>query len=100
MWRFINPDSREFNSWEAGSKSSAADLEHGDYQAHKLREWTQAFTSNCENLPMNKNRHFQLTLIDKDESLVQELHLHLQSIGKYVKAEDIMNFLNSDEMCH
>ena len=100
MWRFINPDSQEFNSWEAASKSTAADMEHGDYQACKLQEWTGAFISNRENLPTNKNGHFRLTLIDKDESLAQELHLHLQSIGKYVKVEDIVNFLDSDEIRH
>jgi hypothetical protein len=34
----------------------------------------------------------------EDEDLAQELHLHLQSIGKYVAAQDIVNYMGSDEM--
>jgi len=34
----------------------------------------------------------------EDESLVQEINLHLQRIGKYVKAQDIVDFLDTPEM--
>jgi hypothetical protein len=36
--------------------------------------------------------------IDKDKSLAQEIHVHLQEIGKFVKAIDFVNFFNTDEM--
>jgi hypothetical protein len=34
----------------------------------------------------------------EDEGLVQEIHLHLQSIGKYMKAMLIVHYLNTPEM--
>ena len=34
----------------------------------------------------------------KDEDLAQEIHLHLQVIGKFMKAMDIVNYLDTPEM--
>jgi hypothetical protein len=34
----------------------------------------------------------------EDEDLAQELHLHLQGIGKYVAAQDIVDYMATDEM--
>ncbi|KAJ6565677.1 hypothetical protein B0H10DRAFT_1719655, partial [Mycena sp. CBHHK59/15] len=34
----------------------------------------------------------------EDKDLAQELHLHLQGIRKYVAAQDIMNYMATDEM--
>lgn len=35
---------------------------------------------------------------DWDETLVQEIHAHLQGIGKYVWAMDLVDFLDTDEI--
>jgi hypothetical protein len=34
----------------------------------------------------------------EDEDLAQEIHMHLQGIGKYVKAMNIVHFLNMPQM--
>jgi hypothetical protein len=34
----------------------------------------------------------------EDEGLAEEIHLHLQSISKYVKAMDIVHYLDTPEM--
>ena len=38
------------------------------------------------------------SVIDKDPVLAQEIHAHLQGIGKYVKAMDLVNFMDTPEM--
>jgi hypothetical protein len=37
--------------------------------------------------------------LDQDKTLAHEIHLHLQSIGKYVKVMDLVDFLDTPEMC-
>ena len=34
----------------------------------------------------------------EDEGLAAEIHLHLQGVGKHVKAMDIVHFLDTPEM--
>lgn len=38
------------------------------------------------------------SLIDTDKILAQDIHLHLQGIGKFVKSMDLVNFLDTPEM--
>jgi hypothetical protein len=53
--------------------------------------------SDQECLPTNLYGRWNVSLL-KDEDLAQEIHLHLQGIGKYVKAMDIVHFLDMPEM--
>jgi hypothetical protein len=38
------------------------------------------------------------SVIDKDPTIAQEIHAHLQGIGKFVKAMDLVNFMDTPEM--
>ena len=38
------------------------------------------------------------SVIDKDPVLAQEIHTHLRGIRKYVKAMDLVDFMNTPEM--
>ena len=52
--------------------------------AQKLQDWVQAYVADCKALPVNPYGHWNELVIDKDTTLVQEIHAHLQSIGKFV----------------
>ena len=52
---------------------------------------------NHKNLPHNIYGCWNVSLL-KDEDLAQEIHLHLQVIGKFMKAMDIVNYLDTPEM--
>ncbi|KAG1744456.1 hypothetical protein EDB19DRAFT_1632777, partial [Suillus lakei] len=49
-----------------------------------LRKWARSFVKHCGNLPMNLYRSWNVSLLDKGD-LAEAIHMHLQSIGKYVR---------------
>ena len=54
--------------------------------------------NDCEDLPVNPYGAWTESVIDKCPEIAQELHAHLQSIGKFVKAMDIVDFMDTPEM--
>lgn len=47
---------------------------------------------------MNPYGKWNESMLDKDEALAHDIHVHLQGIGKYVKAMDLVDFLDTPEM--
>ena len=84
-------------SWMAASEQTACMLGKGNYLARNLRKWGRAFIIDREDLPFNASGHFNESLLE-DETLAQEINLHLQGLGKYVKAMDIVHFLDTPDM--
>jgi hypothetical protein len=76
----------------------ANNLEKGLGHAWKLRQWVQAYVTDREVLPVNPYRYWNESVIDTDPTLAQKIHTHLQSIGKYVKAMDLVNLMDTPEM--
>jgi hypothetical protein len=85
------------SKWTAASTRTAHALEKGPHFARNLRKWTHAFIADREELPENPYGQWSVSLID-DEDLAQEIHLHLQGLGKYIKSLDIVHFLDTPEM--
>jgi hypothetical protein len=98
MWTYINPDSGLTGRWVAASLKAANNLERGPTHAKKVREWTQVFINDREDLPVNPYGAWSESVIDKHPEIAQELHAHLQSVGKYVKAMDLVDFMDAPEM--
>ena len=98
MWTYINPDSGLTGHWVAASLKAANNLERGPTHAKKVREWTQVFINDREDLPVNPYGAWSESVIDKHPEIAQELHAHLQSVGKYVKAMDLVDFMDAPEM--
>jgi hypothetical protein len=100
LWTFCDKEStvhgHDSIKWTAASLKTARNYERGPYFARKLRQMTHTFISDREELPRNLHKGSKSALDDED--LAQEIHLHLQSIGKYIKAADIVHFLNTPEM--
>ena len=83
--------------WTAASLQAARNMERGPCFARTLREWTHAFINDREELPPNNYGKGNKCHID-DEDLAQEIQLHLQGLGKYIKASDIIHYLDTPEM--
>lgn len=90
-----NPE--KHGNWIQASKLSV--LVHGEskYFAKKVWEWGRSFINDREEILENKYGQGNKSAID-NEDLAQEIHLHLQRIGKYIKAKDIVHFCDTPEM--
>ncbi|THU99433.1 hypothetical protein K435DRAFT_659005 [Dendrothele bispora CBS 962.96] len=62
-----------------------------------LRVWVMDFSKSEKNLPTAKYGKSNTSMLE-DEDLAQELHLHLQGIGKSVAAKHVAQFVNSPEV--
>lgn len=56
------------------------------------------FIANHDNMPYNNYGTWNETALENDKAFAQEVHMHLQSVGKYVWAMDLVDFLDMKEM--
>jgi hypothetical protein len=68
----------------------------GAWISRQLRQWTIAFMKDSANLPNAEYGKFTESILD-DEDLAQEIHMHLQSLGPYICAQDVVNYMGSEE---
>jgi hypothetical protein len=98
LWAYINPNSKTYGCWQAVSLQTADALEKGLSHARKLHEWGRAFLVDRSDLPVNPYGKWNESALEKDETLAHNIHVHLQGIGKYVKAMDLVDFMDTPEM--
>jgi hypothetical protein len=61
----------------------------GTQQARQLCKWARDYIADCGCLPINIYGTWNSSIFE-DEDFASELLLHLQSIGKYVRAMEIV----------
>lgn len=98
LWAYINPQSSTHGAWGSSSIKAADDLEKGTTFARKFREWSRAFLADREDIPFNPYGKWNESVIDRDATLAQDIHLHLQGIGLFVKALDLIDFMDTPDM--
>jgi hypothetical protein len=69
----------------------------GSHAARELRRQAHAFISDRENIPENKYGIYGRSLID-DEDFKQELHEHLNNVGDYCRAQDLVDYCAQPEV--
>jgi hypothetical protein len=91
-------------SWMAASLEvvSVFDVRHpsrkrGGYATCRLHRWTKAYIQDRETLPIDDYGKGNSSRIE-DEDLKQEVLLHLQEIGKYVRAADLSDYVNREDV--
>jgi hypothetical protein len=84
-------------AWISTFLQTAKNVCKGPWCACMLWKWTCAFIIDPNDLPQNLYGQWNVSML-QDEGLAEEIHLHLQSIGKYVKAMDIEHYLDAPEM--
>ena len=98
MWTYINPNLGTMGKWQGSSLKMADNLQKGPAHAWKLCQWVRAYIEDREDLPVNPYGQWNESVIDKDPVLAQEIHAHLQGIRKFVKAVDVVNFMDTPKM--
>lgn len=84
-------------TWICASKTAAHAFEMSIHTAQCSRKWTRSFIDNCADLPFNLYGIWNTCMLQKGD-LATEIGEHLQSIGKYVKAKDMVIFLDADHI--
>ena len=84
--------------WIPASKLAVQSLgKSTNWASRKLRENAKNFVFTRE-LQESPYGLWNISRIDEDEEFKQEISLHLQSKGKYIKAADIVEYLNEPEV--
>ncbi|KZT27184.1 hypothetical protein NEOLEDRAFT_1155206 [Neolentinus lepideus HHB14362 ss-1] len=89
--------SRGYVNWMECSVAVTRTAGKGEWLARRLQEWCHDFVQDETKLPTHTYGKFNSSILE-DEDLAQEIHLHLQSKGKYVRALEIVHFLKTLEM--
>ncbi|KIK79938.1 hypothetical protein PAXRUDRAFT_16061 [Paxillus rubicundulus Ve08.2h10] len=105
LWTFCdstrNAEARGNQSpqWIAASLATAGTAMKGKWFTRNLHFWSKAYILDREDLPLDLFGDWKISKID-DEDLAAELHLHLQGIGKYIKAGDLVQYLSDQDVQH
>ncbi|KAI6106717.1 hypothetical protein EDD16DRAFT_1423969, partial [Pisolithus croceorrhizus] len=105
LWLYTNVDAKGVPLHEnpvGGQWMKAADQAarntgrtHGVYLSRCLRAWAKAYIKDHKALPLRMESQ-TFSRLD-DETVAAELKLHLQSCGKFVHAQDLVDYLNVPE---
>lgn len=86
-----------YAKWSACALQISRCAGRGSWLARRLRQWCQEFARDRTKLPTHRYGKWNSSVLE-DEDLAQEIHLHLQGLGPYVSAKDIVKHLSSPEM--
>jgi hypothetical protein len=95
LWTYVDLVNRK--PWPAASLQTANSIQCGEHYAKQLRIWVWAYIVDQKCLPDNLYGVWNEYLLEH-EDLSQEIHLHLQSIGKHVHTLDIIDYLDHSEV--
>lgn len=84
-------------NWTRAAEDAAKAAVRKPHYARLLKEWARDFICDSQELPRVNHGGGIKSLID-DEDIVQDIKIHLQSIGKHIKADDIVQFCGTAEM--
>ena len=90
---FTSKDSPVYDRWTAASSQAAISLMKKRSHAQRLRQYAKTFISQGKILT-NGYGTWVKAKIETDEEFAEELKLFLQSVGKYVKAQDLVEYLH------
>lgn len=91
---FTNPKDKlnpAGGQWRKAALQTAIRLEKGKWFVQSLCQWTKQYINDRVNLPLRKPS--QTISRIKNEELAADIQIHLQSIGKYTHAMDIVHYL-------
>lgn len=83
-------------SWTASSLRAAVAQGRGESWAKRLRRYTRRYITSRE-LPKDTFSHNKFSLLN-NESFVQDLHVYLQGIGKYISSTDVVHYVDQDDV--
>ena len=84
-------------AWIQASQNVARYNQKGIYTAKMIRKWTQSFIEDRHNLPINLYGSWNTSMLD-DGELAKDISMYLLSKGMYVRAMDIVHYLEDPEV--
>ncbi|KAI0718102.1 hypothetical protein C8Q72DRAFT_766217, partial [Fomitopsis betulina] len=90
FWTYIK---MPFQGWMKASQTVLHINQGGPHLARNLQAWCQAFLIDRHDLPFNPWGLWNQLLLEANEELAEEVKAHLQSVGKYVCAADIVHYM-------
>jgi hypothetical protein len=84
--------------WMEDSEEIACIRGRGQYYGRVLRHWIKSFIADSASLPVSAWGNGNVSRLDAEPELHDKLRDHLQSIGKYVKAQDLVDYLDRPEV--
>ncbi|KAG1738317.1 uncharacterized protein EDB91DRAFT_1054548 [Suillus paluster] len=90
------PKNSAAGNWTRAAEDTALFFMKGPWLGRNLHSWARAYINDRANFPTHK---FGLNVSRiEDEALAADIKTHLQSLGKYIRAEDIANYLKDPEV--
>ncbi|KAJ7586721.1 hypothetical protein C8J56DRAFT_787552, partial [Mycena floridula] len=83
--------------WTKCSIQAAVTSGKGTYAARRIRKMTRAFILDGH-LPNNPYGVWNKSRLETDEELKSDITTHLQSLGKYIRAMDLVHYLDLPEV--
>ncbi|CDO71461.1 hypothetical protein BN946_scf184909.g55 [Trametes cinnabarina] len=83
--------------WIRASEEVAKMDQYRDNKARTLRSWARAYLADRSALPRQAYGMWNTSLLDLD-GLKEELCSHLLGVGKYVRAQDIVDLMSSTDL--
>ncbi|KII87524.1 hypothetical protein PLICRDRAFT_112639 [Plicaturopsis crispa FD-325 SS-3] len=97
LTHYTSPNSPSKGAWIAASLVTANGVSKSGWHARQLRSWARAFIGDRSDIPTNPYGSWNISWLDEND-LSEEIQLHLQSIGKYVRAMDMVHYLDRPEV--
>jgi hypothetical protein len=97
LWLFSHPDPSEQLGWKAASRRACSDLERKNASAEQVCRWARRFLHDREDLPFNLYGGHNVSMLEHGD-LAQAINHHLQTLGAYICAADIVNYLGDPEI--
>jgi hypothetical protein len=98
LFRMYTLDSEYKGKWIGASQSVAVSEGRSMGYGRTLRKWCQDFSGDHKTLPENRYGSSSTSALHSDEDLVMDIVVHLQSIGSYFSAGDLLQFINRPEI--
>ncbi|KAF9504063.1 hypothetical protein BS47DRAFT_1374427 [Hydnum rufescens UP504] len=86
------------NGWIVASLVAATAAGKGQWLAQHLREWCHAYIKDSKNLLTNAYGRWNVSMLVSNEDLAQDITLHLQGLGPFISALDIVRYLDTPEI--
>lgn len=97
MLLFLFTDKENLITWIQASENVAHYNQKSTHTAKMIRKWTRSFIEDRHNLPMNLYGSWNTSMLE-DGELAKDIRMHLLSKGKYVRAADIVHYLDDPEI--
>ncbi|KAF9240820.1 hypothetical protein BU15DRAFT_31527, partial [Melanogaster broomeanus] len=97
LTHYTSITSPAYKAWMSASLLTASGLGKPTWWARQLRIITKSYIIHRTNLPMNPYGRWNSSRLE-DPDIANDIHEHLQSIGKYVRAQDIVDYLDKEDV--